>query len=231
MKELVKDPEKMTAKAGSLIRNSGAYIEGPPMHVNCRCWLLPVVTEEGLERELEKIVHKSKVEQMIAELWEDPRVVMVAKPKKFWSVKKVKRDTITKKQILPMMEKYYIQEKKKEEKMIKEMMDAFITEIRNKKEGDIIINVEPTPITIENIMPVPVVNIENVAPDVAAPVVNVAAPEVKVAAPVVNIEAPGVTVENIVKTPVVNIEMPEQKPKKTKVRRDAQGKIISMETK
>ena len=48
MKELVKDPEKRTAKAGSLIRNSGAYIEGPPMHVNCRCWLLQVVTEEGL---------------------------------------------------------------------------------------------------------------------------------------------------------------------------------------
>ena len=78
MKELVKDPDKRMARAASIIRSSGAFIEGPPAHPSCRCWLLPVVSEEGLERELEKTGLKAEVAQIISDLHKDKRVVMEA---------------------------------------------------------------------------------------------------------------------------------------------------------
>ncbi len=78
MKELVKDPDKRMARAASIIRSSGAFIEGPPAHVNCRCWLLPVVTEEGLIRALRDMPLQVDIQQLVAELWEDSRIVMVA---------------------------------------------------------------------------------------------------------------------------------------------------------
>jgi phage baseplate assembly protein gpV len=56
------------------------------------------------------------------------------------------------------------------------------------------VNVEPTPVTVINQVPVPEVTVTNEVqtPDVR---VDVAAPDVSVAAPTVNVEAPRVTVE------------------------------------
>ena len=78
MKDLEPDADARMQKSSNLLRYSGVSHLGPPLHPHCFCWLLPVVTETGLERELEKILHKSKIEQLVAELWEDSRVVMVA---------------------------------------------------------------------------------------------------------------------------------------------------------
>ena len=35
--------DKALEKAASLLRNAGTYVGGPPRHINCRCWLQPVV--------------------------------------------------------------------------------------------------------------------------------------------------------------------------------------------
>ena len=78
MKDLEPDADARMRKSTSLIRSSGASTLGPPAHPRCRCWLLPVVTMAGLEKELEKILLKSEIEQLVAELWEDSRVVMTA---------------------------------------------------------------------------------------------------------------------------------------------------------
>lgn len=78
MKDLESDTDARHRKASSLIRSGGAFIGGPPRHPRCRCWLLPVVTEAGLERELEKILQKAEIVQLVSELREDSRVVMVA---------------------------------------------------------------------------------------------------------------------------------------------------------
>ena len=61
MQAISDDPEARMAKASTLMRHAGAYVGGPPRHINCRCWLLPVVSEEGLERELDKLLMKSEV--------------------------------------------------------------------------------------------------------------------------------------------------------------------------
>lgn len=77
LKAIEKDEGARLQKANNLIRNSGSFFGGPPRHPNCRCWLIPVVSEAGLERELEKILQKAEIKALVAELFKDSRVVMV----------------------------------------------------------------------------------------------------------------------------------------------------------
>lgn len=232
MKDLEPDPVARQRKANTLIRNNGASHLGPPAHPNCRCFLLPVVSIEGLERELDKFLSRAEIECLVSVLESDTRVVLegkLSRPKfKFWKPKK----EVTKEMILPIIEEYYGVEKEKDELAMKELMEAFIKEVSNLKSGDTIVNVEPTPVTIKNVIEVPSVTVE--APDVKVQNI-VETPEVKVEvqAPEVTVEAPQVTVENTVESPVVNVvnELPESEPRKTTVKRDRQGNIIEMETK
>ena len=79
MMELYQDPTERYQKASTLIRNSGAFVGGPPRHPNCRCWLLPVVSQEEVERQMQDILDEEddmSVEQFLAELRADPRVVV-----------------------------------------------------------------------------------------------------------------------------------------------------------
>lgn len=230
MKDLEPDTDTRAGKASNLLRYSGSSTLGPPAHPNCRCWLLPVVTEAGLERELEKMLHKSEIEQLVAGVRDDPRIVFVAKPvkKKIFRVAKPKEDI--KKLIVPISERLEsIEEKVLDNTEVEEMREdmaevlgTLTDAIKEQKEGDINISVEPTPVTIKNIIEVPSVTIEPLAVSVEAPVVNVDLPDVNVEAPVVNVEAPEIKVENII---------PEQEPRKTTVKRDKNGNIVEMVTK
>lgn len=48
------DPDKALRRAGQLLRGAGESVIAPPRHVNCRCWLKPIVSIEMVERELER---------------------------------------------------------------------------------------------------------------------------------------------------------------------------------
>ena len=78
MRDLEGDADARFRKASTLIRHSGSFIGGPPRHTRCRCWLLPVVSEVGLERELDRILQKAEIVEMIAELRKNAKVVMEA---------------------------------------------------------------------------------------------------------------------------------------------------------
>ena len=231
MAALVPDPDKRDARTASLLRGLGAFTETPPAHPRCRCRLQPVVTEVGLERELDKILNKAEIAKVMEDLRSDSRVDLIAKPVKWKRFQLFKTTETAEKQemeklIDPIREKMdnFIAE---QEEGREDMKDAFkeITEavtegmaeiVNSIKETPIEITVEPTPITIENV-------VEAASVEVEAPVVNV-----DVAAPKVTVEAPDVTVE----APVVNVENKiEQKKRTTKITRDGLGNITEMETK
>lgn len=84
MRDLVgADAEARQKRASSLIRHSGAYIGNPPRHPGCRCWLLPVVSEEAVRGERRRRLGLSSefngidIDAFIAGLKEDERVEVV----------------------------------------------------------------------------------------------------------------------------------------------------------
>ena len=87
------------------------------------------------------------------------------------------------------------------------------------------INVNPTPVTIENVVNVPTQPIPDVKVQVEPAAVTVNVP--KQEAPVVNVAAPQIT--NQINPTPVTINVPKPEGKKVKVVRNKEGKIIGME--
>ena len=92
-----------------------------------------------------------------------------------------------------------------------------------------VVNVQPAPVNVQNVMPepsAPVVNVQNVVPDSAAPVVNV---QNVVPSPVVQVDAPEVRVENVVQpAPIGDVRivgMPAREMT-TEIERDAGKNIV-----
>lgn len=81
MKDLVGGDETARQnRAANLVKHSGASAEGPPRHVGCRCWLLPVVSEEEVRRQRQERLGLSAVmgdvDEFVATLKADDRVVV-----------------------------------------------------------------------------------------------------------------------------------------------------------
>lgn len=89
----------------------------------------------------------------------------------------------------------------------------------NVPEHPVVVNVEPTPVTVEN----------NVTNNVPVPEVNVEAPTVNVDGPTVNVEAPNVTVEPQIDVQPSEVKILKNAPRKTRVVRDSDGKITGTE--
>lgn len=47
-------PDRMTPEMARLLMTTGQFISAPPAHVNCRCWLQPVVTEASLREQIQR---------------------------------------------------------------------------------------------------------------------------------------------------------------------------------
>lgn len=74
------DAQARLGRAQTLVKHSGSVVEGPPRHVGCRCWLLPVVSEEAVREERQKrlglATQIDNVDEYIAMLKENDKVVM-----------------------------------------------------------------------------------------------------------------------------------------------------------
>lgn len=46
------DPTRLLARANTLLRGAGAGVIGPPRHTRCRCYLLPVLSEELIREQI-----------------------------------------------------------------------------------------------------------------------------------------------------------------------------------
>jgi len=63
--------DKALARATSLLRNLGTYVNGPPRHPNCFCWLQPIVSEELFRQSLREsfgYFGDLEIDQAVAEL-------------------------------------------------------------------------------------------------------------------------------------------------------------------
>ncbi|MBD3320710.1 MAG: hypothetical protein GF350_06405 [Chitinivibrionales bacterium] len=73
------DTQARMKRAQTLIKHSNSVVEGPPRHVNCRCWLLPVVSEEAIREERQKrlglTAEIDDVDEYIAWMKEDDGIV------------------------------------------------------------------------------------------------------------------------------------------------------------
>lgn len=193
----------------------GLYICNSIITHNCRCYLLPVVGEGEFRESVRDILNEGE---------------MSARPHRWWR-KAAERFTVAKPDPNPeLMETLNTMRSLLDElKASRERVEPYVIQppeipapVVHVEAPAVTVNVPPQPVPIVNIAPAQV--IVNV-PEQTPPVVQVEAPQVAVnvpaqPAPIINIEPP--------QPAAVTVELPEPKPAKFAVKRNASGQITGI---